>query len=240
VIGHGVVINPKTLINEIAYLNKNKFFIKNRLFISDRAHVIMNYHIAVDKYYEELKGKNKVGTTLCGIGPTYADKIQRVGIRICDLLDKKILADKITLAFQTKIDILKSIGFSINDVNKIVNEYYQYGQIIKEYVCDTIHLLNNEYKKNKNILFEGAQGAFLDIDMGTYPYVTSSSTIAGISSGSGISVNKINRIMSIVKAYTSRVGEGPFVAEIFDDNAHLIREKGHEYGTVTKRPRRIG
>lgn len=240
VIGHGVVVNPKTLIREIQYLKENGFDVKNRLFISNRAHIILDYHIAIDKYYEDLKGDQKVGTTLCGIGPCYSDKIQRVGVRTSDLLDKKELHSKIKLSLQTKTHLLPHIGFSMNDVNRLVDEYYSLGQKIKPYISNTIDLLNDAYHKQKKILFEGAQGTFLDIDMGTYPYVTSSSTVAGVSSGSGISVTKINSVLSIVKAYTSRVGEGPFIAEIFGETADYIRERGSEYGTVTKRPRRIG
>lgn len=240
VIGHGVVVNPKTLINEIEYLKQNGFETKNRLFVSNRAHIITDYHIAIDKYMEELKGDQKVGTTLCGIGPCYSDKIQRVGIRTNDLLDKQELRNRIKLSLQTKVDILHKIGFSMNDVERLTNQYYELGQKIKPYITNTIDLLNDGYKNKKKILFEGAQGTFLDIDMGTYPYVTSSSTVAGVSSGSGISVTKIHSVLSIVKAYTSRVGEGPFAAEIFGSDADYIRERGMEYGTVTKRPRRVG
>jgi adenylosuccinate synthase len=240
VIGHGVVINPKTLINEIEYLKNNKFDVKGRLFVSNRAHIITDYHIAIDKYYEDLKGDSKVGTTLCGIGPCYSDKIQRVGVRVADLLDKNELKAKITLSLQTKKDIADKIGFGMKDIDRLVDEYYALGQKIKPYISNTIDLLNDAHKQGKKILFEGAQGTFLDIDMGTYPYVTSSSTVAGVSSGSGISITKINSVLSIVKAYTSRVGEGPFVAEIFGQDADYIRERGGEYGTVTKRPRRIG
>jgi adenylosuccinate synthase len=240
VIGHGVVVNPKTLLQEIKYLQDNGFNVKDKLFVSNRAHIIADYHIAIDKYYEDLKGDSKVGTTLCGIGPCYSDKIQRVGIRVADLLDKQELKEKIRLSLQTKRDILDKIGFSLKDTDRLVNEYYKLGQEIKPYISNTIDLLNDAYKQGKKILFEGAQGTFLDIDMGTYPYVTSSSTIAGVSSGSGISVTKINGVLSIVKAYTSRVGEGPFVAEIFGSEANYIRERGGEYGTVTRRPRRIG
>jgi adenylosuccinate synthase len=240
VIGHGVVVNPKTLIREIKYLKENGFDVKNRLFVSNRAHIITDYHIAIDKYYEDLKGADKVGTTLCGIGPCYSDKIQRVGIRTSDLLDKNELKNKIILSLRTKRDLLPHIGFSMADVQRLVNEYYALGQQIKPYISNTIDLLNKAYHDGKKILFEGAQGTFLDIDMGTYPYVTSSSTVAGVSSGSGISVTKINSVLSIVKAYTSRVGEGPFIAEIFGKTADYIRERGGEYGTVTKRPRRIG
>ncbi|GHU32720.1 hypothetical protein FACS1894166_06630 [Bacilli bacterium] len=240
VIGHGVVVNPKTLLREVEYLTTNHFDVKGRLFVSNRAHIITDYHIAIDKYQEELKGDQKVGTTLCGIGPCYADKIARVGVRVADLLDKAELKQKIQLSFQTKVDILHKIGYSMNDIDRLVNEYYALGQKIKPYISNTIDLLNDAYKKGKKILFEGAQGTFLDIDMGTYPYVTSSSTVAGVSSGSGISVTKIHSVLSIVKAYTSRVGEGPFVAEIEGPTADYIREHGSEYGTVTKRPRRIG
>jgi adenylosuccinate synthase len=240
VIGHGVVCNPETLINEIDYLHANGFDVRNRLFVSNRSHIITEYHIAIDKYYEDLKGDQKVGTTLCGIGPCYADKIQRVGIRTSDLLDKGVLRNKIKLSLQTKIHILPHIGYSLKDVERLTNKYYALGQKIKPYISNTIDLLNDAYQNKKRILFEGAQGTFLDIDMGTYPYVTSSSTVAGVSSGSGISITKIDSVLSIVKAYTSRVGEGPFVAEIFSKDADYIRERGAEYGTVTKRPRRIG
>jgi adenylosuccinate synthase len=219
VIGHGVVVNPKTLLAEINYLKENGFSVKGRLFVSNRAHVITDFHIAIDKYYEDLKGDQKVGTTLRGIGPCYADKIQRVGIRICDLLDKEQLRNAITLSLKTKKDTLPAIHYSLNDIERLVDEYYKLGQLIKPYVNNTIDLLNDAYIHNKKILFEGAQGTFLDIDMGTYPYVTSSSTIAAAASGTGISMTKIHNVLGIVKAYTSRVGEGPFVAEIFGEQA---------------------
>lgn len=239
VIGNGVVINPKTLLNEISYLEDNKIFINN-LFISDKAHVIFDFHIQMDELNEEIKESNKIGTTKRGIGPCYTDKAARIGIRLLDLLDYDILENKLKESLREKNIIFSHYNKKIFDYKQVAFEYYQIGQLIKDKIIDTVNYLNNAVKNNKKILFEGAQGTMLDIDHGTYPFVTSSSVVGSIASGSGIGVTKFNKVLGIVKAYTTRVGSGPFASEINDDIANYIREKGHEYGTVTKRPRRIG
>lgn len=241
VIGNGVVVNPKALLEEIHYLEDNGVDVSG-LRISNRAHVTMPYHILLDKCEEQAKGDQKVGTTQKGIGPTYMDKVARIGIRMCDLLEKdtfeKKLRENLDLknALFTKIYGVESLKF-----DDIFDEYYQYGQELKKYVTDTSLLINDEMDANKKVLFEGAQGTMLDIDDGTYPYVTSSNPAAGgASTGAGVGPNRIDRVVGICKAYTTRVGEGPFPTELTDEIGDHIRETGHEYGVVTGRPRRVG
>lgn len=241
VIGNGCVVNIETLLNEIEYLSKNKIDVKNKLFLSDKAHVIFDYHIEIDKMNEENKGENKIGTTNKGIGPCYTDKYARIGIRVCDLLDYNILLNKLEVSLKEKNIIFQKYNKETFDARTLANKYFELGKRIKKYIKDTSKLLNDEIRKGKKILLEGAQGVLLDIDFGTYPFVTSSPVATGMSSGSGIGITKINNILGIVKAYTSRVGEGPFCSEIKDKKlAELIRKEGNEYGTVTKRPRRVG
>lgn len=241
VIGNGCVVNPETLLFEIEYLKKNKFKIENQLYVSDQVHVIFDFNILMDKLIEDSKGNKKIGTTIKGIGPTYTDKYSRIGIRICDLFNIDILKQKLTLTLRDKNIIFKNYGYKKINVNQVAKKYYELGKKIKKYVCNTTKLLNEAINANKKILLEGAQGVLLDIDFGTYPYVTSSNVATGMSSGTGIGISKINNVLGIVKAYTSRVGEGPFCSEIKDQKiANTIREKGNEFGTVTKRPRRIG
>lgn len=241
VIGNGVVIDPKYLIEEIEKIEKAGFSTE-RLYISDRAHVVMPYHIMLDKLSEAKLGDKKIGTTVKGIGPCYTDKTARIGIRFCDLLDEEIFSDKLKAVLADKNEILTKIyGAEPLDYDKVLEEYRGYAKKLEKYVADTTVLIYNEYKEGKKVLFEGAQGALLDIDFGTYPYVTSSHPVSGgVYVGSGIGAGMLDNVVGVVKAYCSRVGEGPFVSEISDEIGNDIREKGHEYGVTTGRPRRIG
>ncbi len=241
VIGNGVVVNPKSLVKELAYLHDAGITTDN-LRISDRAHVILPYHIKLDQLQEDAKGDNKIGTTIKGIGPAYMDKAARVGIRIADLLDKEIFAERLKTNLEQKNrEFTKMYEVNPIDFQDIFEEYYDYGQQIKKYVTDTSVILNDALDAGKRVLFEGAQGVMLDIDQGTYPYVTSSNPVAGgVTIGSGVGPSKISKVVGVCKAYTSRVGDGPFPTELNDEIGHQIREVGHEYGTTTGRPRRVG
>ena len=241
VIGNGVVVNPKSLVKELAYLHDAGITTDN-LRISDRAHVILPYHIKLDQLQEDAKGDNKIGTTIKGIGPAYMDKAARVGIRIADLLDKEIFAERLKINLEQKNrEFTKMYEVDPVDFQDIFEEYYDYGQQIKKYVTDTSVILNDALDAGKRVLFEGAQGVMLDIDQGTYPYVTSSNPVAGgVTIGSGVGPSKISKVVGVCKAYTSRVGDGPFPTELNDEIGHQIREVGHEYGTTTGRPRRVG
>ena len=241
VIGNGVVVNPKALLEEIHYLEDNGVDVSG-LRISNRAHVTMPYHILLDKCEEKAKGDQKVGTTQKGIGPTYMDKVARIGIRMCDLLEKDSFEKKLRENLDLKNALFTKIyGVEPLKFDDIFDEYYQYGQELKKYVTDTSLLINDEMDADKKVLFEGAQGTMLDIDDGTYPYVTSSNPAAGgASTGAGVGPNRIDRVVGICKAYTTRVGEGPFPTELTDEIGDHIRETGHEYGVVTGRPRRVG
>lgn len=241
VIGNGVVVNPKSLVKELAYLHEEGVS-TDSLRISDRAHVILPYHIELDRLQEESKGDNKIGTTIKGIGPAYMDKAARVGIRIADLLDRDVFAERLRINLEEKnrqfTKLYDAEALSFDD---IFEEYYEYGQQIKQYVTDTSVILNDALDNGKRVLFEGAQGVMLDIDQGTYPFVTSSNPVAGgVTIGSGVGPSKIDKVVGVCKAYTSRVGDGPFPTELFDEVGDRIREVGHEYGTVTGRPRRVG
>lgn len=241
VIGNGVVINPKALIEELEYLHENGVNTDN-LRISDRAHVILPYHIKIDIAEEELKGDEKIGTTKKGIGPAYMDKVGRTGIRICDLLDKDEFARLLKRNIELKNRLFeKYYEVEPVDFEEIFEEYYEYGQQIKKYVCDTSVVLNEAIEQDEKILFEGAQGIMLDIDHGTYPFVTSSNPSAGgVATGSGVGPSKLHHVVGVAKAYTTRVGDGPFPTELFDEIGQQIRDIGREYGTVTGRPRRVG
>nr|WP_309100858.1 adenylosuccinate synthase [Fredinandcohnia onubensis] len=241
VIGNGMVVDPKALVEELAYLH-DKGVQTDNLRISNRAHVILPYHIKLDELEEEYKGINKIGTTKKGIGPAYMDKASRVGIRIADLLDREVFEEKLSHNLTEKNRLFEKVyetqGFSLED---IVDEYYEYGQQIVKYVCDTSVVLNDALDNGCRVLFEGAQGVMLDIDQGTYPFVTSSNPVAGgVTIGSGVGPTKINRVVGVSKAYTTRVGDGPFPTELKDEIGHQIREVGREYGTTTGRPRRVG
>ena len=241
VIGNGMVVDPKALITELTYLHERGITTDN-LRISNRAHVILPYHLRQDELEEESKGANKIGTTKKGIGPAYMDKAARMGIRIADLLDKEEFYEKLKRNVEEKNRLFDKMfdseGIALED---IFEEYYEYGQQIKKYVCDTSVVLNDALDAGKRVLFEGAQGVMLDIDQGTYPFVTSSNPVAGgVTIGSGVGPTKINRVVGVCKAYTTRVGEGAFPTELFDEIGDQIREVGKEYGTTTGRARRVG
>lgn len=237
---NGMVINPKAAIEELEKLN-SRGITDYQLHISNRATVIMPYHMELDGAYEALKGGKQIGTTKKGIGPAYADKYSRVGIRMGDLLDKEYFAERLQDALLQKNLELKSLGKPEMDFDALYNEYLAYGEKLRPYICDTARLLNDEVKKGSKILFEGAQGVMLCIEHGTFPFVTSSSpTAASVPLCTGIAPKYIDHALGICKAYTTRVGAGPFPTEIDGPLADQIRERGHEFGTVTGRPRRVG
>lgn len=241
VIGNGVVINPPALLKELHYLQDNGIDVSG-LRISSRSHVTFPYHILLDKCQEEAKGDYKVGTTKNGIGPTYMDKVSRVGIRMCDLLEKDTFKIKLQRNLAEKNELFTKL-YHVDPINfdDIFESYYEYGQELKKYVTDTSRIVNDALDQGKKVLFEGAQGVMLDVDQGTYPYVTASNPIAGgVCTGVGVGPNKINTVVGICKAYSTRVGAGPFPTELTDEIGDQIRETGHEYGTVTGRPRRVG
>ena len=240
VIGNGVVIDPSALLQEIELLEKNNIKVNGRLFISHNAHLIMPYHKLLDSISES--GENKIGTTGRGIGPCYIDKYARKGIKIVDLLNRKVLEEKIRLNLKEKNNLLKKVyNHDELDVEAIIKEYQEFDKTIDKYVKDVPSFLNNAINEGKSVLMEGAQGALLDVDHGTYPYVTSSSpTSGGACIGTGIPPNKITQIVGIVKAYTTRVGNGPFPTELVDEVGEKLRKAGAEYGATTGRPRRCG
>ena len=241
VIGNGVVVDPKALIDEIQYL-KDKG-IEPKLMVSDRAHVIMPYHIALDGALSNHQDNLAAGSTNRGIAPVYADKMYRNGIRMIDLIEPDIFSEKLDKGFDFNKGLIENaLGQSLDYSKKgIYKTYIEYGKILEPYISDVSVELFNAYKKGKNILFEGAQGMSLDVDHGIYPYTTSSNTAAGhVSIGTGVSFKSVNRIIGVVKAYLSRVGESPLPTELNDKTADYIRESGGEYGTTTGRPRRIG
>ncbi|CAJ1317304.1 adenylosuccinate synthase [Paenibacillus sp. PK4536] len=241
VIGNGMVINPSALIEEIKYVHDNGFTTKN-LTISDRAHVIMPYHMVLDILEEDRKGPNKIGTTRKGIGPCYMDKTARSGIRIADLMDAEEFEIKLRHQVKEKNQVITQVyGGEPVEVEEILKDYLEYAEFLRKYVQDTSVVLNDAIDAGKRVLFEGAQGVMLDIDQGTYPFVTSSNPSAGgVCIGSGVGPSKIQQVIGVAKAYTTRVGDGPFPTELNDATGDTIREKGHEYGTVTGRPRRVG
>ena len=241
VIGNGVVVNPQVLVEEMEML-EGEGLSCDRLKISCDAHVIMPYHIELDKASEFRLGKNEIGTTNRGIGPCYQDKAARSGIRIQDLLDEHVFRMKVEAALETKNAILEKVyGKRTFTVEEICEVYLPYAEVIRPHMAETAQLLNDALREGRQILFEGAQGTLLDLDMGTYPYVTSSHPVAGgCCIGSGVGPTAINEIMGIFKSYTTRVGEGPFPTELFDETGDYIRNAGGEFGTVTGRPRRTG
>ncbi|WP_138419129.1 adenylosuccinate synthase [Aquibacillus sediminis] len=241
VLGNGMVIDPKALVEELEYLH-NKGVGTDNLRISNRAHVILPYHIKLDMLQEEAKGANKIGTTKKGIGPAYMDKAARVGIRIADLMDKQAFKEKLEQNLQDKNRLFEKVYETESlHVEDILDEYYEYGQQIAKYVTDTSVVLNDALDDGRRVLFEGAQGVMLDIDQGTYPFVTSSNPIAGgVTIGSGVGPSKIDHVVGVSKAYTTRVGDGPFPTELHDEIGDQIREVGNEYGTTTGRARRVG
>lgn len=242
VIGNGIVFDPKGFLDEIEKLEKENIDVSN-IKISDRAHIIFPYHKELDALAEEARGDNKIGTTKKGIGPCYMDKTERSGIRICDLMNKEVFYRKLKSQVDAKNNIVKNIYKKENlfDFEEIYNEYIEYAEKIRKYVDDTSVIVYDSIKEGKKVLFEGAQGTLLDLDLGTYPFVTSSHPISGgFAIGSGVGPNMIKDVVGIVKAYTTRVGEGPFVTELNDEIGEKIRVQGREFGTTTGRARRCG
>jgi len=242
IIGNGVVFDPKQAILEIKDLRKEGIEVSNRVLIAENAHVVLPWHIACDKLKEEKAGKDAIGTTGRGIGPCYSDKINRHGVRVGDLLDERELRPRIeAIASFRNEEFKKMFGASSIDPEPVIKEYLEYGRQLKPYICDTVIYLHESLKAGKRIIFEGAQGTILDVDHGTYPFVTSSNTVAGSAScGSGVGPTAIDHVIGVVKAYTTRVGNGPFPTELSDETGEVFRKIGGEYGATTGRPRRCG
>jgi len=241
IIGNGVVIDPIALMEEIKMLEQLGVDVKGRLFISHKAHLIMPYHKLLDQIRESRSSK-AIGTTGRGIGPAYIDKAQRTGIRIIDLLDRDVFADKVRYNVNEKNDIIQKIyGSGILDIDEVINSYIEFDKIIDPYIKDTTLMINEAIREGKKVYAEGAQGALLDVDHGTYPFVTSSNpTSGGACTGLGIPPQAITRIVGVVKAYTTRVGNGPFPTELIDEMGERLRKTGAEFGATTGRPRRCG
>lgn len=239
IIGNGVVIDPKVLITEIEELKANGHKVDN-LYISDKAHIIMPYHIMMDRLQEELRAGNKIGTTARGIGPAYSDKYERSGIRVEDFISERfesLARDNI----MKKNKIFSMYGKEELDIDKTIEEYKGYANYLRKYVVDSVDMLHTMLEEGKNIVCEGAQATLLDIDFGNYPFVTSSNpTIGGVLTGTGIGPKYIGEVYGVLKAYSSKVGEGMYLTEQNNEIGDLIRKLGHEYGTTTKRPRRCG
>ena len=243
IIGNGVVIDPEILINkELKSLEKENFKVTSEnLKISKNAHIIMPYHKLIEEGRESTGKILKVGTTKRGIGPAYEDKISRRGIKLKDLIDEKIFSDKLEEILDEKNCLIKHYGLRELNKSEIIDRYLKYGEILKDFIDDTHKILVEEEKINSNIIFEGAQGTLLDIDHGTYPFVTSSNTVSGnICAGAGFGIKKIDKIIGIVKAYTTRVGMGPFPTELKEKTGDYLRDRGGEFGSTTGRPRRCG
>ena len=241
VIGNGVVVDPVALLKELDGLNERGISTDN-LRISNRAQVILPYHLAQDEYEERRRGDNKIGTTKKGIGPAYVDKAQRIGIRMADLLEKETFERRLKENIEYKNAYFKGMfNETCPTFDEIFDEYYAAGQRLKDYVTDTAKILDDANVADEKVLFEGAQGVMLDIDHGTYPFVTSSNPVAGnVTVGTGVGPTFVSKVIGVCKSYTSRVGDGPFPTELFDEDGHHIREVGREYGTTTGRPRRVG
>jgi len=243
-IGNGVVVDPQSLLQEIESLKKKNIEIDGNLLIDFKAHVVLPYHKTLDEIKEIQRGKDKIGTTKRGIGPAYVDKIARTGIRMIDLIDEKSLSKKLENNLNEKKTIFEKLyGVTISNQEKkgIIKKYREYGQLLKKYMTDISLYLNQAIDEDKKILFEGAQGTLLDIDHGTFPYVTSSNPIAGGACiGTGVGPTKIDRVMGITKAYTTRVGRGPFPTEMQEELEEYTRQRGGEFGATTGRPRRCG
>jgi len=241
IIGNGVVINPRVLIGEIDQLNKRGVD-TSRLCISDRAHLIMPYHLLLDGLEEEARGGKALGTTLKGVGPAFTDKTARMGIRAGDLLDKEALRERLRFVLEHKNVILTKIYKAKPlSLDEVYTQYCQYGERLAPYICETTIMVDEALSRGELVILEGAQGTLLDPDFGTYPYTTSSSPLAGGSClGAGLGPTRIDRILGVYKAYCTRVGSGPMPTELEDETGDLIRERAHEYGTTTGRPRRCG
>ncbi|HLG22534.1 MAG TPA: adenylosuccinate synthase [Candidatus Manganitrophaceae bacterium] len=242
VIGNGVVVDPGAFLEEVEALSARGISVSGRLYISEMAHLIMPYHRAIDKESEKMKGTRKIGTTGRGIGPAYADKMARIGIRVIDLLDPELFREKLganLIEMNYFLEQLyKAPGF---DLEKVYQEYMGYAEQIRPYIADTTLLINQAIDQGRHLLFEGAQGTHLDVDLGTYPFVTSSNAGAGgACAGTGVGPTRIDEVLGVAKAYTTRVGSGPFPSELNDAMGETLRTKGKEFGATTGRPRRCG
>ena len=242
IIGNGTVLDPAVLIQELDSLEAAGYATAGRLFFSDCAHVIMPYHKLLDSAQERFRGKNRIGTTGRGIGPCYADKADRMGIRLGDLVNETLFADKLGAVLEYKNGVLeKVLGEPPLRFDDIFAEYRGYADRLRPYLADAVHMVHEAVAADKRIIFEGAQGAMLDLDHGTYPYVTSSTTVSGgVCAGAGVGPTNIHGVIGIVKAYTTRVGEGPFPTELTDALGEQLRAQGNEFGATTGRPRRCG
>lgn len=239
IIGNGVVVDPKLLIDEMNELKANGISTEN-LYISEKAHIVFPYHIEMDKLLEENRGSGKIGTTARGIGPAYCDKYERCGIRAEDLISDRF-EELLTININNKNKIFEMYGHETVDLEKTLADYKEYAKILKPYITDTVTLIHNALDEGKKVICEGAQATLLDIDFGSYPFVTSSNpSIGGVCTGSGVGARDIGEVYGVLKAYSSRVGAGPYVTEQNNEIGDTIRELGHEYGTTTKRPRRCG
>ena len=241
IVGNGVVVDPKVMLEEMDAMEARGIDVGG-IRLSNRAHVVLPYHCIMDGVGDEARGKNKIGTTKRGIGPCYMDRDNRIGIRVCDLMDKEEFAKRLKENLAIKNNELEKLyNHPALDYEEILKEYEGYADRLRPYVCDTIALLNDELAAGRKVLFEGAQATMLDIDYGTYPYVTASHPISGgVAVGAGVAPKKIDKVIGVVKAYCTRVGEGPFPTEQLNATGDQLREAGHEYGTVTGRPRRTG
>lgn len=241
VMANGMVVNPESVVAELQKLH-DRGITDYQLFISDRAAMVMPWHADLDGAYEAKKGSALIGTTKKGIGPTYSDKYARTGLRIGDLLEPEYFAERLRAAIDVKNMELRMLGLKEYDFQEVYDRYMELAKIIRPMITDTSALINSYIKMpDKKILFEGAQGMMLCCDHGTYPFVTSSSpSSAGVCVGAGVAPKWVDNVLGVAKSYCTRVGEGPFPTELFDERAHEIRERGHEYGTVTGRPRRVG
>jgi adenylosuccinate synthase len=241
IIGNGVVFDPEAFFAELDSLRADGI-IADKIYVSDRAHVVFPYHKSLDKLAETARGEANIGTTLKGIGPCYMDKVERSGLRVCDMLDGDSFKDKLRERIEAKNLIITQLyGGEALDANSIIGKYAEYAKRLTPFVRDTGVLVSEAVASGQKVLFEGAQGSMLDLDLGTYPYVTSSHPVSGgFAVGAGIGDGCINEVIGITKAYTTRVGAGPFATELSDETGALIRERGHEYGVTTGRPRRCG
>lgn len=242
IIGHGVVVDPEALLEEIAALESKNIKVKGNLFASKKAHLIMPYHKIIDQHSEQLRGKQMIGTTGRGVGPAYTDKVARLGIRLADLLDSALFKEKLLINLGEKNFLLRNFyGISDLSFDTVYAQYMAYSERLKDYITDTDALIKEALRQGRSILVEGAQGTMLDVDHGTYPFVTSSSaSVGGVCTGLGIAPSRIDEVMGVAKAYTTRVGSGPFPTELTDDLGKKLRERGNEYGATTGRPRRCG
>ena len=239
VIGHGVVVDPAVFLEEVGHLKERNVSVSN-LFVSERAHLIMPYHILLDGLEEEARGSGAIGTTRKGVGPAFVDKTSRMGIRVCDLLDKDTFWQRLSFVLDYKNRILtKLYGADPLSLDELYESYCQYGELLAPFVRETDVIVKDALRKGELVMLEGAQGTLLDLDFGTYPYVTSA-VAGGVSLGLGIGSTSLDGALGVFKAYTTRVGSGPMPTELQDESGDLIRERAHEYGTTTGRPRRCG